>query len=105
MTKSQRFVAWICNSALLQDELLGDRIHKQLLTRAAPLFITMARNSIFTIQDLTFLFQRGQGKYLKAKESDANLFHCLCHVSPLSKTPKHVIFFNNINILSSFTTL
>ena len=67
MTKSQRFVAWICNSALLQDELLGDRIHKQLLTRAAPLFITMSRNSIFTIQDLTFLFQRGQGKYFKSE--------------------------------------
>ena len=68
MTKSQRFVAWICNSALLQDELLGDRIHKQLLTRAAPLFITMSRNSIFTIQDLTFLFQRGQGKYFKKRK-------------------------------------
>ena len=58
--KSQLLMSWIRRSRLLEDELLGDRIHKQLLARAQPLLTTMARNQALTQEDLALLWKRGR---------------------------------------------
>ena len=60
ITKSQRLLSWIRTSKLLEEELLGDRIHKQVLARALPLLTTIARSQHLRAQDLLLLWSRAR---------------------------------------------
>jgi hypothetical protein len=60
MTKSKCLLKWLKDSKLLEEELLGERMHKQLLARSTPLLTTMARNLIITSLDLKLLWIKGK---------------------------------------------
>ena len=60
ITKSQRLLSWIRTSKLLEEELLGDRIHKQVLARALPLLTTISRSQHLRTEDLLLLWSRAR---------------------------------------------
>ena len=43
LTKSALLLQWVRDSKLLEEELLGERMHQQLLARGTPLLTTMSK--------------------------------------------------------------
>ena len=72
-TKLGCLLSWIHSSKLLREELLGERMHKQLLgSRAQPLLTTMARHQVMDHSHLLLLWNKGKDLHC-AGEVDLSL--------------------------------
>jgi hypothetical protein len=78
-TKSALLLQWVRESKLLEEEMLGERMHQQLLARGTPLLTTMSKYQTLTVEDLILLWQKGKEMHgVGEKDTSVAIFTLLC---------------------------